>query len=352
MRTQQNTNQGHGHARHALWWYGFVVLGVLVSIGWPPSMSYAAKVTQQACQSWSKQNQFSQAAECYLSLYRSVDKRAEWKQDAALYKDRFLRQAALGYLQASRQVTELGKQNYLKTQAVRWLRYSFQKGYCEAADRCRSNGLLANRIDKSIQRTPLTVVTSNRRARITVTGYKYKVSRFQRFNSTLSPGRYTVSIAIPGKQVQTKAFTLRPSHPIVLNASAAKIVIREKRILVAKKIPPLVVSGYVVGSAMLVAGAVMLAYGVMEQGRLNGIISDPEKNKSITDGEFNDGFYQAEAFKVVGGVTGGTGISLVIGGVIAHVSANAASQKKPPAPPMKAQRLASNTQAILWVGEP
>ncbi|TNE47647.1 MAG: hypothetical protein EP343_19005 [Deltaproteobacteria bacterium] len=307
-----------------------------------PITCLASQKEGKTCQKLGLQKSYLQQAHCFLGLFRAVDKHPVWKQDAALYKDRYLRKAALGFLRASQFRRQQGPHNHLKSQAVRWLRHSFKQGFCEAANRCRSNELLASRIHKSIHKAPLAVVTNNRKARITVVGYKYRVSRMQRFNATLPTGKYTVTIRQPGKPPQTRSLLLQHNRSTLLNITEAKILIREKRIVVAKKIPPLVVSGYVVGSTMLVLGAALMTYGVLEQGRLNGVMSDPIKNKTMTDGEFNDGFFQAEALKVAGGVTGGTGISLVLGGVIAHVAANKAAKAKRPQPPLQARQITSH----------
>jgi len=67
---------------------------------------------------------------------------------------------------------------------------------------------------------------------------------------------------------------------------------------------------------------------VAEQNNLNAIWRDPERNKDLTEEEYQTRFGNAETIKIVGGVLGGLGIVFLVGGAIAHLAANASTPAK------------------------
>jgi len=200
--------------------------------------SAPAQASEQPCRKQVKARRFLKAAACYAQLYKRVDKHPQWRKDAPLYKDRFLRHAALCYRLAAKDQPRQGVKGFLKEQAIKLLQTSFEQGFCEASQRCRANRLLADQLKREIGYAPLTVLTENRQTKITVKGYRFREERYQNYTRKVRPGRYELTITHPTRGAKTRSITVKPNHTVSINATSAKIKVIEKRIIVAKKIPP------------------------------------------------------------------------------------------------------------------
>ncbi|MCB9643778.1 MAG: hypothetical protein H6728_11955 [Myxococcales bacterium] len=310
--------------RHRAGVLGLLVFSWLFSLAMP-SVSWGMK-EEDSCQGMFSDGAFLEAADCYDKLFQRVDKEPSWASQRKLLKDRFLRHGSLCYRQAARKAATKEEANFLRERAAALLLRTFREGYCESSFRCRMNRQQAEALKKEIGYTPLVVVTGSKEAKVSVKGYKYQGDATGDFNQPLRPGHYQIRVQGVAGKVQSKKIELKRGVMVTLNVTPAQIQIIEKRVLVAKKVPPLVIAGYVVGGSLLVAGLGLVIYASVEQARLNALISNPETAKTITDEEFYGKFNQAGVFKVAGFVAGGVGVVLLAGAIFAQLAANRASQ--------------------------
>lgn len=62
----------------------------------------------------------------------------------------------------------------------------------------------------------------------------------------------------------------------------------------------------------------MIIYAPLEQGRLNGILSDPKTAKTITDEQYNNEFNTASTILTVGVVAAAVGVVILGAAAIGH----------------------------------
>ncbi|HAA56985.1 MAG TPA: hypothetical protein DCE42_19620, partial [Myxococcales bacterium] len=292
------------------------------------------------CRALFKQKQYKQAASCFLKLLPVVDKKKELGTIVPLMKDRFLRFASVSLHRAAKAETASAEKAFLKEQAIKHLLHSFQKGYCESARKCRTNRLFADQLKKEIRYSSLVIITGSPTSTLQVTGYKFSATTKGTFNKQLRPGTYKVLLTFPNKQPAKRTVTLKPNTTKTLNATPDKIIMKEKRIYIAKKLPPIVLVSYIVGGVFVVTGAVIGGLGFGELQEYNKLNDDldyrnekypPTKDaqgRTVTGyGESEEKAERAEYVNlmIIAGATLGVGVAIVIGGLIMH---NVASNNK------------------------
>jgi len=290
--------------------------------------AFPAEASEKICKQSFQAKKFIKAAKCYQKLVKTVDSNKAFANILPLLKDRYLRHAAISFNQAAEASAQLTHKAFYKEKAAQMLLISFQKGYCEAANRCRSNRRLADMLQKQVGYSTLVIVTGNPKAKLGIKGHMYSKETTKDFNKRIRPGKYDIMLTEPGKPVRKKSIDLKPNHTLTLNMSSPQVRVVEKKIIIAKKVPPLVLAGYGVGGALMAAGVGMIIYSVLAQTGLNEIRQDPKQNKDQTDEQYNADFDSAEAIKIAGGAVIGAGVLALAGSVVAHLVANASNKKK------------------------
>lgn len=281
-----------------------------------------------ACRTLFTQKRFIAAAQCFQALTSQVDQKKQFASMANLLKDRFLTDAAISYNNASTSEKDIQKRGYLKEQAIALLQRTQKEGLCKSRNRCLRNTRWIEQFKNEIQYGRLIVFTGRSDARIHIVGYKLRKQKSVTFNEALRPGRYTIRIMQGQKEIKRKTIELKPNHSAVMDARPAKIRVVVKRILIAKKIPPLVLTGYIIGGALLIGGAVVTVLGYMNQSTLNTCRQDPSCPQP--QDVYNREFDQAGVLVTIGYVGAITGMAVIGGGIIAHTVSGSPSKKPPP----------------------
>lgn len=311
-------------------WILFFLGGVLLC----PKLGVAA---EQACRAHFQAQQFLQAATCYEQMLRAVDQSSQSEELRKLLKDRYLYQASVAYFRQATAESLVDKQGYFKEKAMQQLQLSLEQGLCKESNRCLEYKRRIEELRQSIQYTDMIITTQDEQATITVQGLQYRQTRRKNFQQELRPGTYQVSIESPGRPARQREIALRGGKPLFINVTPIQIKVVEKRIIVARQIPPLVLTGYIAGSLLVAAGAGLLIYGVGQQASLNARLQNPRENKSFSDKDYRDGMSLAQTLGVVGSGTAGLGLVALISGAVAHaVTGQTQANPPPPAssPPM------------------
>ena len=292
------------------------------------TLAPSALAMDAKCRALFKEKKYMFAAQCFERAVKKVEKNKQLAGVSGMLKDRFLRNAAVSYSRAGDSLTDLSQRGFLKEKAIELLNATQTKGYCKATNRCTRNKAFIVQIKKEIQYGLVIVFTGKADATITVEGYKLKKVATQTFNQQLRPGKYTITIKKKGSKDKVKKITLKPSTSALIDAKPAEIRIRVKRIIVAKKIPPLVLVGYIAGGALIVAGAIIAAVGYSGQSELN---TCRQKADCAQDNDaYHREFDQAGTLILLGYIGAATGALVLGGGVLAHSFANSAANKTPP----------------------
>jgi|GEM_PF-1518691 len=276
-----------------------------------------AQSEEAACQKHYKSSDFLQAGDCYKNLLGTLRtrKRDDFRD---LLEDRYLRNGAICYAKAAEQPAHQASKAVLQNRAADLLMESFRSGTCKASGRCESNRNLADQLLRKIKAAPLAVLTGNEEARITVTGVEYSRQALGQFSESVRPGLYTVEVLFPPSNKKVQSVEIKPGLGKTVNVSADKINILEKNIVIANQTPPIVIAGYVVGGIVLAAAIPMIVYAPLEQGRLNGILSDPKTAKTITDEQYNNEFNTASTILTVGVIAAAVGVVVLGAAAIVH----------------------------------
>ncbi|MCB9643780.1 MAG: hypothetical protein H6728_11965 [Myxococcales bacterium] len=320
------------------------VLFLLLAFLSLPSVVWGANKVEKACRAMFSMGEFLEAADCYDGLFQRVDKEPSWAKRRMLLKERFLRHGSLCYRKAAGKVATKEEADFLRERAAALLLRTFREGYCESSFRCRTNRQQAEALKKEIGYTPLVVVTGSKEAKVSVKGYKYQGDATGDFNQPLRPGHYQIRVQGVAGKVQSKKIELKRGVMVTLNVTPAQIQIIEKRILVAKTIPPVVVVGYTIGGGLALSGAILLVVGLVWQNQLNALISDPLRNESLLDKDFHEDYNRAETLSIVGASVGGVGVALLIASLILHFA------KDTPAGPVKKPAKTSFRQRVILLG--
>ncbi len=302
---------------------------------------------EKPCKNLYRKKQFLKAARCFEALLPQIDKNPNLNSFKKLLKDRFLRHAAISYEQAARRESQPAQKAYYRELAIKLLKHSFQKGYCEAAQRCRSNQLLIDNIEKLIAYSRLLVITGDKKATVEVSGPHYRQKTRELFNERLPPGPYKILIHWSKTKMTTKQITLQPRRSMTLNITPTKIILKEKHIYIAKKIPPLVITSYIIGALSMVGGGALMLYSITEQNRLNEIRRDPKRAREMSDDEYNSSFEKAQFYMIIGAVVLGLGVAVGLLGMGAHISAKGSQKTKL----IKLTPIASSSNAVNPFGK-
>jgi hypothetical protein len=249
---------------------------------------------------------------------------------ASLLKDRFLRDAAISWSNAANAESTPPKRAYLKEIAANTLRDSIKKGFCKASNRCNQHKQLHAQLLKEVGYGQLIVWTGKPGSNIKVTGWKHDKTHKGQISTKIRPGSYKIVISIQGKVTKTKSIIIPPNRSVLLDAKPAEIKVVVKEIIVAKKIPPLVLAGYIAGGALLIGGTVLAILGYTSQTTLNTCRQNPDCAQN--DEQYNREFDQGSTFVTIGYITAATGILVAGGGLVAHMTSGKPS---PPPPAMK-----------------
>ncbi|TNE46230.1 MAG: hypothetical protein EP343_24300 [Deltaproteobacteria bacterium] len=289
------------------------------------------EASEGPCRKLFQAKKFGQAATCYQKLFDSVDPTTSSEDIRVLLKDRYLRQGAVALFQQAQAQTNPAQQSYILELAIKRLSLSLKEGYCKASRRCLSHKQRIAKLRQQIQYTDLIVTTRNDKTIILVEGYKYKQTRVQNFQEALRPGEYTLTLRTPGRKDRVKTLKVRGNRPVFVNVTPVQVKIVERRIIVAKKIPPLVLTGYIAGSLLVAAGAGLLIYGVVHQASLNARLQNPAENANFSDDDYFSGMQQGQTIAVIGSAATGLGVIALASGAIAH----AVTRRKPQPPKLK-----------------
>lgn len=305
-------------------------LSALVTLLWLGSAGYAV-ASEGPCRRHFQNKRFGKAADCYNKLYESVDQTSSSQEIRVLLKDRYLRQGSIALYQHAQAQTNAAQKSYVLELAIQRLSLSIKNGYCKASRRCLSHKQRIAKLRSMIQYTDLIVTTRDDKTTLIVEGYKYKQSRTKNFQEALRPGKYTLTIRTPGKKDRIKTLLVRGNRPVFVNVTPVQVKIVERRIIVAKKIPPLVLTGYIAGSLLVATGAGLLIYGVVHQASLNARLQNPAENADFSDTDYRSGMQLGQTVAVAGSVATGLGVVALASGAIAH----AVTRQKPKPPRLK-----------------
>ncbi len=311
------------------------VLGWVSIVGWIVGAEGSAWASTQSCRLMYQAKKFVASGNCFLEQVQAADANKTLAGIRSLLKDRYLRNAAIAFHQASEKQTVFGVESYWKERAVQALQRSLSKGYCKAARRCRLNQKLVQSLTEKIGYGSLVVVTGAPLATIAVKGYKFAKTAKGKARLTLRPGSYTVEVKAPGRGGNRRRITIKRKHRVLVNVTKARVVLRERQILVAKKLPPLVITGYAVGASLALVGAVLAVVGVASQANLNSQRSDPELQANLQEDAYHRDFDTAGSLVVAGGVTSGAGLLVLAGGIVGHVTANRATKAEKEIPELR-----------------
>ncbi|MCB9644075.1 MAG: hypothetical protein H6728_13450 [Myxococcales bacterium] len=293
------------------------LLGWALLLGMFPSPVFAAQ-TEPNCQQHYRKKEYLPAGDCYQEILKQArsQKRNDFRD---LLEDRYLRNAAICYAKAADLPQHKEKQAVFRNRAANLLMESFRSGSCKASGRCESNRNLAERLFRQIKAAPLVVLTGNEDARISIKGPEYTRQALGKFSDSVLPGTYQVEVNFPSNKKRTETVTILPDIGRTLNVSPDKIRVLEKRVVIANKVPPLIIGGYIAGGVLLAASIAMMVYGPVEQTRLNALLSDPATARTISDEEFNNGFNTASTVLTVGIITAAVGAVVIGASAIGHV---------------------------------
>jgi len=281
------------------------------------------------CRELYRVKKYQAAAKCYLELYGVVDIHKSWSRQPKLYKDRFLRHAGFCYQNAAKASVELAKKSYFFEKASKLFFRSFREGSCEATARCRLHHLHAQRLEKEVKYGFLSVSTREPKASIVVGGYRFRDRSKKSFQKKLRPGHFRIRISfVDGKEVIKKVF-VPPGQSVTLDATPAQVVIKNKKIRIARKVPQAIYVSYIAGGAAGILGIGMLIGGISYQVYLNRWLLDVEQNATLSEQDFHSGFDNAEWVKILGSVLAAAGAVTILIGVLAHSQNRAKSQKLP-----------------------
>lgn len=278
------------------------------------------------CRRLFEQAQYAPAARCFQGLLPKLDQDKNLEGVRPLLKDRYLRNAAIAWNRAAEQQQDIAAKGYHKEQAVLALQESIQQGYCKAAERCTFNQDLIRLLREQIGYGSLVVVTGQAQSNILVVGLHVRQEGAEPFKYDLRPGSYTVTITLPQRAPQIRKIEIKPKHRLVLNVTPTQILLQEREIIVAQKVPPLVIAGYVVGGVALAAGVILSIAGVAIQANLNAVRSDPVAQAQQAEDAYHREFDSAGSVVVAGGVAMGAGALILAGGVVGHLTSRASTQ--------------------------
>ncbi|TNE48465.1 MAG: hypothetical protein EP343_15350 [Deltaproteobacteria bacterium] len=305
------------------WFWGFIVLG------W---FACPAHATETPCRSLYQSKKFVQAAKCFDRLLQSIDKKKQVAEIKRLLKDRYLLQGAISMFQASKMQQVMEPKAYYLEQAIVRLQKSVDKKYCKASSRCFRHLRWIERWKQDIRYSRLTIVTGNANSSILLTGYYFSQTQKGNLTQQVRPGTYKVVLKTPGVPTRTQEIQVKPNHRVVVNVTPIQLRLVEKKIVIAKKTPPLVITGYVLGSLFAAAGAGLLAYGLIQQMNLNAIRTDPVAARNQTDSDYLQGMELGRVMGISGSIGAGAGVFLLVGSGIAQSMSG--SNKKVPPPPL------------------
>lgn len=303
------------------------VIGVLVCVfGVGEAWSQMA---ESPCRDLFQQKAFARSAACYERLFLGVDKQTASLEIRNLLKDRYLLHAAIAWIRESRKENRVGLRSYGIEQAMEKLQHSTEKGYCKASNRCLRYLRWLEEWRKEVQYGRLTVVTGHEQAQIVLVGFRYRLEVQGNFSRIVRPGAYELRLNIPGQSLRKEAIVLRKSHHLVVNVTPVKLQVVEKQIVLAQKVPPLVISGYSVGGALGVAGTVLFVYGIVQQLNLNAGRREPEVHRLQSEPDYLQGMEVGRVLAISGTIAAGTGIFLLVGSGIAHQMSRSSRREVP-----------------------
>lgn len=320
----------------------------LVVVGAVTLLSFPAWSSETTCRSLYNTKKYVKAALCFDKLLTAVDSQKQVDEIKLLLKDRYLLQGAISMFQAAKLQQVMEPKAYYLEQATRRLQQSVDQKYCKASSRCLRHLQWIERWEKQIRYSRLTIVTGKPKATIKLSGYYFSKTHQGNLTQKVRPGKYEVVLMMPGEPKRTQTISVKPSHAVVVNVTPIKLQLVEKRIVIAKKMPPLVITGYVLGSVLAAAGAGLLAYGLVQQMNLNAVRSDPTAARNQTDSDYLQGMELGRVMGISGSIGAGAGVFLLVGSGIAQ-SMSGSKKKVPPPPLNPSLTLGESESHRAWV---
>jgi hypothetical protein len=246
------------------------------------SPAHAAKAN---CAALFQNKQFLQAGKCFAAKAEAMGPSRSLSKIQRYLKGQNLRNAALCYRKAAKTIQNQEQAAYLREQALRILQGYLKDNLCQRRYLCKLAKGETLELINQIKYVQLSIVTSpNKRASVTIKGYKTMVQYFSppQWNKQIRPGRYTVTVQYAGSKRIKKEIIAAPGTPLTITALAptppAKRLVRTpptRRIIARippRKAPPppranvvpWVVAG--IGVAIAAVGGGLLLYAQSEVG--------------------------------------------------------------------------------------
>gem|GEM_PF-4069654 len=253
-----------------------LIWGVLWGGAW---MAFAASVPAKeilACGKLAEERKWLDASECYEKLSALIPESTDLNEEDRTQKGYLLSESSRCLEREAMREEKPVVAAYLREKALRNLELVLQRRWLPLIRGKRRTRVYAGRVvdlRRLIRYTPLAISTSSPDAQVQVSGFQFLVNVKGQFNQALRPGDYKVLVSFPNETTpRIRQVTLHPQMPLVLSFAQKP------------KIPALLIAGYVVGSAAVVGGGVLIGLGAVRIQEGNNCFADK-----------NCGFYQGNA---------------------------------------------------------
>lgn len=169
-----------------------------------PSLAWAD------CYQLYRSNQPEQAGDCFVQAAKKLGAGKALTEAARIRKGRLLRNAALSYDKAAKSSPNL-KASELRDKAVQRIDDALREKLFEGASGLKEMKELRGRLERSIGRVNVTVVTGHANAFVCLQSGEWKRCKSTSlWNLNVLPRRYTVRVRYPGGEQQTKPLQGKP----------------------------------------------------------------------------------------------------------------------------------------------
>jgi hypothetical protein len=307
------------------------------------------------CAKLFQQGQLVEAADCFESLSNKMSESPSLSATAKLEKGQYLRNAAIALEKAAAAEQRVEVAAFLRERAVAFLaRYDREKLY-ETDYRKQIAMAQQAAIQKEIGYAPLGIVTNNPEASIIIEAYRFQKKAKGNWNASVRPGAYKLTVTYPSKPSIVRKITVSPNNPRLETFKDEMIVptsrpkeskktlpdaVRAKPSLsrakrdsqqLSHKLPPPRSEiptwswvGYIGGGVTILTGGIMLGvgsaqwYAVEREYKAN--LSAVNQKDLDYDGNLTPRRDRAQLLIWPGIGLLGTGISLMLTGIVLHVS--------------------------------
>ena len=174
---------------------------------------------------------------------------------------------------------------------------------------------------QAIGYVPLLIQVKHPKAQVHLKGYKYERKHTGDWTGNVRPGRYVVIVKYPGQSPvkrEVLAWGSKPKHIAFLYKSTAP---RQR----SPSVPAYAWVGYVGGGLAVVAGTVLVGFGLSTRQGIQSCWTDPQCSTITSEGARNIAVQSAETNAWIGVGIAGTGIVLLISGGVVHAMSRKAN---------------------------